>query len=131
MSNKDNLLNKIEDKTAVIGVIGLGYVGLPLATEIAKFGYEVIGFDIQDKKVNMINQGKNYIEDVSSLDIKNLVESERLKATTNFDFVRRVDIVLICVPTPLDKYQQPDISYLKESAKEVAKCLTKGMIVIL
>jgi len=106
---KQKLLTKIKNKTAVLGVIGLGYVGLPLAVEKAKAGYKTIGFDIQEKKVYMVNEGHNYIVDIIDSDLKEVVDKGLLRATTNFSFVKDIDTICICVPTPLDIYQQPDI----------------------
>lgn len=125
------LLKKIEEKTAVIGVVGLGYVGLPLAVEKAKAGYKVIGFDIQQKRVDMVNKGQNYIGDVVDKELQRLVEDGRIFATTDYSKISEVDAVAICVPTPLDKYKQPDISYVVNSTKEIAKNLHKGMLVVL
>jgi UDP-N-acetyl-D-glucosamine dehydrogenase len=125
------LLQKIEDKTAVIGVVGLGYVGLPLAVEKAKAGYRVIGFDIQQKRVDMVNQGINYIGDVVDEELAQIVREGRLSATTDYDHIKDVDAVAICVPTPLDKYQQPNTSYVEGSARSIAKRLHKGMLVVL
>ncbi|BCU83230.1 UDP-N-acetyl-D-glucosamine dehydrogenase [Polycladomyces abyssicola] len=130
MENK-TLLQKIEDKTAVIGVVGLGYVGLPLAVEKAKAGYRVIGFDIQKKRVDMVNQGINYIGDVVDEELAQIVREGRLSATTDYDHIKDVDAVAICVPTPLDKYQQPNTSYVEGSARSIAKRLHKGMLVVL
>ncbi len=127
----EELLRKIEEKTALIGVVGLGYVGLPLAVEKAKAGYPVIGFDIQKKRVDMVNQGINYIGDVVDEDLKELVQQGRLRATSDYSHIREVDAVAICVPTPLDKYQQPNISYVKGSTREIAKYLHPGMLVVL
>jgi UDP-N-acetyl-D-glucosamine dehydrogenase len=127
----DELLRKIEEKRALIGVVGLGYVGLPLAVEKAKAGYPVIGFDIQQKRVDMVNQGVNYIGDVVDEDLKELVQQGRLRATSDYSHIREVDAVAICVPTPLDKYQQPNISYVKGSTREIAKYLHPGMLVVL
>ena len=128
---KKQLLDKIANKTAVVGIVGLGYVGLPLATEFAKSGYKTIGFDVQSKKVDLVNAGHNYIGDIVDDVFKEVVESGKLSATSDFAFIKDVDAVAICVPTPLDKYQQPDISYVKGSTESVAKYLHPGMVVIL
>jgi len=128
---KESLIDKIQNGSAVIGIIGLGYVGLPLAVESAKSGYRVIGFDVQEGKINMINNGINYISDVIDSELKELVLNGKLKATTDFEFIKEVDIVMICVPTPLDKYQQPDISYVKISTEAIGKYLHTQMLVIL
>lgn len=128
---KDTLLRKIEEKTIVVGVVGLGYVGLPLAVEKAKAGFKTIGFDIQSQKVDMVNAGHNYIGDVVDKDLKKIVETKMLTATTDFSFVKDVDFVAICVPTPLDEHQQPDISYVKNSTIEIAKYMKPGTMVVL
>ena len=125
------LLKKIEEKSITVGVVGLGYVGLPLAVEKAKAGFKTIGFDVQDEKVKLVNEGHNYIGDVVDSDLKELVESKMLTATTDFSFVKDVDFVAICVPTPLDTHQQPDISYVKSSTEAISKYLTKGTMVVL
>lgn len=131
MTIKEELLQKIQNKTAVVGVVGLGYVGLPLAVEKAKAGYKVIGFDVQEKKVQSVNEGKNYIGDIVDKELAALVKKGQLKATTDFSFVKDVDAVAICVPTPLDLYKQPDLSYVVSSSKSVAKYVHRGMLVIL
>lgn len=128
---KDQILNKIEKRGIVVGVVGLGYVGLPLAVEKAKAGFKTIGFDVQKAKVDMVNEGHNYIGDVVDSDLKKIVEEGMLTATTDFSFVRDVDFIAICVPTPLDKHQQPDISYVRSSAEAIAKHLKKGTMVVL
>lgn len=128
---KEKLLKKIEKREIKVGVVGLGYVGLPLAVEKAKAGFETIGFDVQAQKVEMVNQGHNYIGDVVDSDLKRLVEEKRLSATNDFSFIREVDFIAICVPTPLDKHQQPDISYVRDSAKEIAKYLKRETMVVL
>ena len=128
---KQQLLKKIEEKSITVGVVGLGYVGLPLAVEKAKAGFKTIGFDVQDEKVKLVNEGHNYIGDVVDSDLKELVESKMLTATTDFSFVKDVDFVAICVPTPLDAHQQPDISYVKSSTEAISKYLTKGTMVVL
>ena len=128
---KEILLKKIKEKKTRVGVVGLGYVGLPLAVEKAKAGYKTIGFDVQKEKVDLVNRGNNYIGDVVDDDLKNLVANGMLKATTDFNFVRDVDFVAICVPTPLDPHQQPDISYVRSSAEQIAKHMKKGTMVVL
>lgn len=128
---KKDLLLKLKNKKAKLGVVGLGYVGLPLAVEKAKAGYEVIGFDVQNKKVDMVNNGENYIGDIVDNDLAELVKSGKLKATTDFSFIGEVDTVCIAVPTPLDLYKQPDLSYVINSTKDVAKYLKRGMLVVL
>ena len=128
---KEALLKKIENRKITVGVVGLGYVGLPLAVEKAKAGFKTIGFDVQEEKVNLVNEGHNYIGDVVDSDLKKLVEAGMLSATMDFSFVKDVDFIAICVPTPLDKHQQPDISYVKNSTIEIAKHMTKGTMVVL
>lgn len=113
MSLKEVLLKKIEDKSLKVGVVGLGYVGLPLAVEKAIAGYETVGFDVQEEKVNMVNEGRNYIGDVVDEKLKDIVKRGKLRATSNFEDVASLDFIAIAVPTPLDLYQQPDISYVK------------------
>lgn len=128
---KAELLKKIANKEIIVGVVGLGYVGLPLAVEKAKADFRTIGFDIQRKKVEMVNAGENYIGDVVDSDLKKLADKGQLSATTDFSFVKDVDFIAICVPTPLDKHQQPDISYVKSSTEEIAKYMTKGTMIVL
>ena len=128
---KAQLLKKIRTKEIRVGVVGLGYVGLPLAVEKAKAGFKTIGFDIQSQKVDMENAGHNYIGDVVDKDLKKIVETKMLTATTDFSFVKNVDFVAICVPTPLDEHQQPDISYVKNSTIEIAKYMKPGTMVVL
>lgn len=125
------LRKKIIEHEARVGVVGLGYVGLPLAVEKAKAGFRTIGFDVQKAKVDMVNAGHNYIGDVVNEDLAALVQSGMLSATTDFSFIRDVDFVAICVPTPLDEHQQPDISYVRDSARAIAQYLTKETIVVL
>lgn len=128
---KEYLLGKIAKREIKVGVVGLGYVGLPLAVEKAKAGFHTIGFDVQEAKVNMVNEGHNYIGDVVDSDLKRLVEEKMLTATTDFSFVKDVDFIAICVPTPLDAHQQPDISYVKSSTEAISKYLTKNTMVVL
>ena len=131
MSMKEILLNKIKSKEITVGVVGLGYVGLPLAVEKAKAGYKTIGFDVQDRKVEMVNQGVNYIGDVVDSELKDLVEKGLLSATCDFSFIKDADFIAIAVPTPLDQYQQPDISYVRDSTIAVAQYLRQGSMVVL
>ncbi|WP_100374077.1 nucleotide sugar dehydrogenase [Bacillus sp. FJAT-45037] len=131
MTIHEALLNKIDNKEAVIGVVGLGYVGLPLAVEKAKSGYKVIGFDVQDSRVQQVNDGVNYIGDVVDEELSEIVKSGQLEATTDYARITEVDAVAICVPTPLDIYQQPDTSYVESSANEIAKYAHEGMLVVL
>ncbi len=130
-SLKQQLLNRIKNKTAILGVIGLGYIGLPLAVEKAKAGYKTIGFDMQDKKVRWVNEGHNYIGDILDSDLKEVVSKGLLNATSNYTFVKDIDAICICVPTPLDIYQQPDLSYVKNSTENIAKYLHPGMLIVL
>lgn len=131
MTIVNTLLKKIELKEAIIGVVGLGYVGLPLAVEKAKAGFKVIGFDIQESRVNLVNEGHNYIGDVVDEDLSKMVKLGRLEATTDYQRIQEVDAVAICVPTPLDRYMQPDTSYVRQSSKEIAKYAHEGMLVVL
>ncbi|MEG3029706.1 MAG: nucleotide sugar dehydrogenase [Oscillospiraceae bacterium] len=128
---KETLLSKIRNKEIIVGVVGLGYVGLPLAVEKAKAGYKTIGFDVQKEKVDMCNAGHNYIGDVVNEDLDAIVKSGMFSATTEFSFIKDVDFIAICVPTPLDAHQQPDISYVETSTKAVSKYLKKGSMVVL
>lgn len=125
------LKKKLLDKKAILGVIGLGYVGLPLAVEKAKAGFKVIGFDIQQKKIEMVNNGENYIGDVVNEDLKAIVGSGNLKATFDFATIRTCDCVCIAVPTPLDIHQQPDLSFVRSSAKSILPYMHKDMLIVL
>lgn len=131
MVNKMILKEKIANKDIVVGVVGLGYVGLPLAVEKAKAGYKTIGFDVQKEKVDMVNSGHNYIGDVINEDLESIVASGMLSATADFSFIKDVDFIAICVPTPLDEHQQPDISYVRNSVTAIAEYLSKDTMVVL
>lgn len=130
-SLSEEIISKLENRTAVIGVVGLGYVGLPLAVEKAKAGFKVIGFDVQQKRVDMVNGGINYIGDVVDEDLRMIVRENKLSATTDYSLINDVDAVAICVPTPLDIYQQPDTSYVEASTREIARFIHPGMLVVL
>jgi len=125
------LKEKLTSKKAVLGVIGLGYVGLPLAVEKAKAGYKTLGFDIQEDKVNNVNKGINYIGDVVNEDLEDIVKNGMLRATLDFSEVANADAVCIAVPTPLDEYQQPDISYVRASAESIVPYMHKDMLIVL
>jgi len=129
--DKELIKKKIKDRKIVAGVVGLGYVGLPLAVEKAKSGFRTIGFDIQSTKVDMVNVGRNYIGDVVDDDLSRLVDAGVLSATNDFSFIGDVDFIAICVPTPLDEHQEPDISYVRDSAIKISKYLKEGSMVVL
>ena len=131
MNMKEELIAKIQNKTLRMGVAGLGYVGLPLAVDKASGGFYTTGFDVQQEKVDLVNAGKNYIGDVLDSDLTELVSSGMLHATTDFSEVCDVDFIAICVPTPLDAHQQPDISYVRDSAIAISKHLRRGTMVVL
>jgi UDP-N-acetyl-D-glucosamine dehydrogenase len=128
---KNELIKLLEDKSARIGVIGLGYVGLPLATEFAGKGFRAIGFEVDAAKVARINAGDSYIGDVSANNIRAAVDAGRLKATTDFDNLKDCDAIIICVPTPLRKTKEPDVSYILAAAEEIKKRLRRGQLIVL
>ncbi len=125
------LFHKIKTKTLKSGIIGLGYVGLPLAVEFAEKGIEVCGIDVDSRKVSAINQGESYIQDVPKARLQKLTKSKKLRATTDFSVIRDLDTINICVPTPLRKSKDPDISYIVNALKEVVKYLHSNMLIIL
>jgi UDP-N-acetyl-D-glucosamine dehydrogenase len=131
MSDKQNLLQKIAAREARIGVVGLGYVGLPLAVEFAESGFSVTGMDVETKKVRQINNGCSYIDDVSGERVRHLVASGKLCATACYDDLREVDAISICVPTPLRKTRDPDMSYIIEAARSIAEIRGQGMLIVL
>jgi len=126
-----DLKQKILNRQARIAVIGLGYVGLPLAVEFARAGYEVIGVDLDRKKVDSINKGKNYIIDVNDKQLREVVAKGKLRATSDYSVLKRCDAVHICVPTPFTATKDPDVSYIVDSSEGIAKYLHRGMLVIL
>ncbi len=133
MKNKSQpqLKQKLAKKTATIGIMGLGYVGLPLAVAFAQAGFKVLGFDTQSKKVNLINKGQSYITDISSNDLAAAVASECFKATTAQSRLSEPDVICICVPTPLTKAREPDLSYVIQASQTLAKHMRKGQLIIL
>ncbi len=126
-----SLIKKIETRSAKIGVIGLGYVGLPLAIEFVNAGYEVIGIDIDQNKINSLNNGKNYINDVNDENLKNAVEKGLFQGTSDFSVVKTLDAVSICVPTPLNKEKNPDISFIVSVMDKIKDYLHPHMVIIL
>src|SRR4030095_354109 len=127
----NELIKLIENKSARIAVIGLGYVGLPLATEFASKGFKAIGFEVDESKAARINAGDSYIGDVDSAVVKEMVNASRLSATTDFDDLKVCDAIIICVPTPLRKTKEPDVSFILAAAEEIKKRLRRGQLVIL
>jgi UDP-N-acetyl-D-glucosamine dehydrogenase len=127
----EELSRRIEDKSALIGVIGLGYVGLPLAEVFARRGYKVLGFDISPQRVERINRGENYIGDIDDASLLTQVQEERLSATTDMSRLSECDCLSICVPTPLGKTREPDISYIQSVVAELERYLRAGQLVVL
>ncbi|RKX32851.1 MAG: UDP-N-acetyl-D-glucosamine dehydrogenase [Candidatus Zixiibacteriota bacterium] len=127
----NNLIQKIKNRKAKIGIIGLGYVGLPLAVEFSEAGFTVIGHDISIGKIKLINSGKSDIDDVSDEAVKKLVKSGKLIATDEFQKLKKVDTISICVPTPLSKTKDPDVSYILSAVDTITKILHKEMLIIL
>jgi UDP-N-acetyl-D-glucosamine dehydrogenase len=126
-----SLIEKINSKRARIGIIGIGYVGLPLAVEFAKSGYNVVGIDLNQEKVRRINRGENYIKDIPDSELRGLVEDKRLSATCDFSVLKDIDAISICVPTPLNKTKDPDLSCILDSTKEIKRYLHKDQLIIL
>ncbi len=127
----DKLTSKITTRTARVGVVGLGYVGLPLAVEFAKAGFSVTGIDLVESKVARFNAGDSYVQDVSRADMSALTSQQKLRATTDFSVIAELDTINICVPTPLRKTKDPDMSYIVSACQEMAKFFHPGMLVIL
>lgn len=126
-----NLEKKIREKKAVVGVVGLGYVGLPLAVELGNAGFSVLGLDINKKKVRLVSSGRSDIDDVTGRQVKNLVKNKKLRASHNFSLLKKADCVCVCVPTPLSKTKDPDVSFILSAFSQVKKYLHRGQLVIL
>jgi UDP-N-acetyl-D-glucosamine dehydrogenase len=126
-----SLLKRIKNREAAVGVIGLGYVGLPLVKAFLKKGFSVMGFDIDPKKVEMLNQGRSYIKHVSTAELRRSLSAKKFAATTDFSRLPEVDAILICVPTPLDSHRNPDLSFVLKTTETVARHLRKGQLVVL
>jgi UDP-N-acetyl-D-glucosamine dehydrogenase len=131
IGTREALREKIQTRTARVGIVGLGYVGLPLAVEFAKAGFAVTGIDLQRSKVDGLNRGESHIQDVSSREVAELLEKKRFRATSDFSVVRDLDTLNICVPTPLRKTKDPDMSYIVSSVEDIAKHFHPGLLVIL
>lgn len=131
MNLKETILNKIANNTERIGVIGLGYVGLPLAVNFAEAGIEVIGFDKSQSKVDKINSGENYIKDIRDVVLREVVDRVKLKATTDFSLMKECDALLICVPTPLDIFKKPDMSFIEASCTDIGRYMKPGTFISL
>jgi len=131
MNLAQSLSQKIEKRTALIGVIGLGYVGLPLVIRFSEEGFRILGFDIDINKVTMLNKGESYIKHVPAEKISKLRKSGLFEATSNYSRLKETDAILICVPTPLNKNKEPDMSYIEITSDEIAKTLRKGQLVSL
>src|ERR1041385_7958232 len=125
------LRRKIETHQANVGVVGLGYVGLPLVVEFAHAGFCVTGIDVQQSKVDAINRGESYIQDVPTASLEPFVKAGKVRATTDFSVVKDLDTINICVPTPLRKTKDPDMSFIVNACQEMAKFFHPGTLVIL
>ncbi|OGW06604.1 MAG: UDP-N-acetyl-D-glucosamine dehydrogenase [Nitrospinae bacterium RIFCSPLOWO2_01_FULL_39_10] len=127
----ENLSDKIKNKTAKVSIIGLGYVGLPLSIEFCKSGFTVIGIDVDKSKVDALKKGESYVQDVKDDDVKLFIKNKKFIPTTHFSLLKDADTVSICVPTPLRKTRDPDISYIVSAASEIKKYLHKGQLIVL
>lgn len=128
---KSDLEKRIEEKRAHIGVIGLGYVGLPLVKTFLNAGFSVTGFDVDKTKVDLLNRAKSYIKHVTGGDLKPYIRETKFKATADFKNLSKVDVIIICVPTPLDSHRNPDLSYVLNTTRDIAKNLKKGQLIVL
>ena len=132
MAKTDLMLEeKIANKDAIIGVIGLGYVGLPLVKTFLKKGFKVIGFDVDQKKISLLNRSRSYINHVTGKDLKPYIKEKKFLASTDFKSLQNVDVIIICVPTPLDAHRNPDLSYVLNTTKTIATYLRKGQLIVL
>ncbi len=131
MSSKEKFLEKISNKEVIVGIIGLGYVGLPLSLEFAESGFNVLGFDIDEKKIPLLESGDTYIKHIPSERISKSILSGKLKVTNDFSRLKEIDAIIICVPTPLNKYREPDTSYIENSTKVISENFKVGQLVVL
>ena len=126
-----DVVSRIKDRTAAVGVIGLGYVGLPLVIAFSRAGFRVRGFDLDEKKIGSLSEGRSYIRHIPSELIRELKEKGRFSATTDFSFLRETDCVIICVPTPLTRHREPDLSFVLRTAETISTHLRKGQLIVL
>ena len=131
MTTAQALIKKAERREALFGVVGLGYVGLPLVIELARAGYKVLGFDILPKVVGGLNAGRSHVKDISDAALQEVLANGRFEATTDLGRLGEPDAISICVPTPLSKFKDPDVSYIQASTESVRRTLRKGQVVIL
>lgn len=131
MNYRKQILEKIDSNNEVVGIIGLGYVGLPLAVNFAESGVKVIGFEKSESKVHKINKGENYIQDIEDAVLKKVVANKKLTAETDFSMMRECDALIICVPTPLDKFKKPDMSYIKSACEKIGQYMKSGTFISL
>ena len=131
MSEKEILIKKLRDKTAKIGILGMGYVGMPLAVVFAQAGFNVLGIDPDRRKVDSFNRDISYIQDVPSAVMAGLHRAGKLNMTDDFAALREMDAVSICVPTPLGKFGDPDMSFIVSATEQLAKYVHKGMVIVL
>jgi UDP-N-acetyl-D-glucosamine dehydrogenase len=125
------LLKKIESRSAVVGVVGLGYVGLPRASAFVDAGFAVLGFDTDPTKIELLARGEQYLHHLGAGMTARMQASGRFEATADFARLGEADAVLICVPTPLGEYKEPDLSYIERSGEAIAKCLRAGQLIVL
>src|SRR5689334_22960393 len=131
MSTKENLIQKLKEKKANVAILGLGYVGLPLAVVFAEAGFHVTGIDPDSRKIDSLTKGMSYIPDVKTESIAKLVKSGYLTSTTDFSVLKEIDAVSICVPTPLRQTGDPDMSFIISATEQLSKYVHKGMVVVL
>jgi len=126
-----DLKQRLKNKTAAIGIVGLGYVGLPLAVAFSEAGFKVLGFDMQQKRVNSVNKGQPYIADIDSESLSAVVVNNLLQATTDQSRFKELDVICICVPTPLTRTREPDLSYVTSQSEELSRYLQPGQLIVL
>ncbi|HET6762768.1 MAG TPA: NAD(P)-binding domain-containing protein, partial [Longimicrobiaceae bacterium] len=131
MDIAQELIAKAERREALFGIVGLGYVGLPLAVELCKAGYRVLGFDISERVVDGLNAGRSHVKDISDAQLREAAEGGRFEATTDVSRMGEPDAVSICVPTPLSKFKDPDVSYIVAATDSVKRTLRRGQAIIL